>query len=463
MWEAIQSNIQRSRLLIVLMGVLLVLLGAAIGAAQGGGIEFAAAGAVAALALWLLLLTVALTSGEQLLLTTAGAKKIEKEDSPILWNVVEEMTIAAGLGQMPSIHIIDNDLPNAFAAGRKPEKSVVAVTTGLLKRLNRDELQGVIAHEIAHIRNYDIRFLTIATVMVGSIVLISDIFLRSLWWGGGRRRGTSKGGDWAAIGALVLAVAAPIFANILYYSVSRQREYLADASAARFTRYPQGLASALRKIATAAQERPKHVSFSRALAPMFIINPLQAKGATAGLFSTHPPTERRIAVLEAMSGGAGWLDYEAAYKQVTGDGCLSSTVLSSEGSVPMREATAETNPKQAAIDRSRSVTDLLDRFAGMLLIPCVCGVRMKAPEGTTASKIACPSCGKQHPIPRADGASAPESSDQSAANEGPLVYERQSDDWESFACSCGQTQQLSPALRVAQIRCRRCEREIRIQ
>ena len=242
MWEAIQSNIRRSRAIVAVMAVLLVGLGALIGAAWVGGGEGAAAGAVGASMLWLILWIVSMSGGDRLILMSARARRIKKEDAPVLWNVVEEMTIAAGLGTMPSIHVIDNDLPNAFATGRKPETSAVAVTTGLLRKLNRDELQGVIAHEIAHIKNYDIRFLTTATVMIGAIVILADVFVRSLWFGGGRRRSSGRGEGQAIfmILALVMAILAPLFANLLYYAVSRKREYLADASAARYTRYPQG-------------------------------------------------------------------------------------------------------------------------------------------------------------------------------------------------------------------------------
>jgi len=455
MWEAIQSNIRRSRAIVVVMAMLLILMGAAVGGAWIGSGEGAAIGAVAALMLWLILWIVSMTGGDKLILMSAGAKRIEKDDAPVLWNVVEEMTIAAGLGTMPSIHVIDNDMPNAFATGRKPEKSAVAVTTGLLRRLNRDELQGVIAHEIGHIKNYDIRFLTTATVMVGAIVIISDVFVRSLWFGGGRRRGSGKGEGQMIflILALVMAVLAPLFANLLYYSVSRKREYLADASAARFTRYPLGLASALRKISGSMQSHAKSAkkSTARALAPMYIINPLQLAAKGGSLMATHPPTEKRIAVLEAMSGGAGWQDYENAFKKVTGEGCLSSRLTASESSVATREATVEANAKDASQDRARVVTDMLDRFAGLLLIPCAGGVRIKVPSGAGHKNVRCPRCGTAHPVPKATEG-APEE----------LTYQRQGKGWESFECACGKPHQISPALATGTITCKQCGRKTRI-
>ena len=166
MWEAIQSNKRRSWVLISLMGALLVGLGFAVGytwAPPDGG----AVGAVVALVLWFILLLVAFGQGDSILLASAKAREVKKGQAPQLWNVVEEMTIASGLGTMPKVYVIDSEVPNAFAVGRKPEKAAVAVTSGLLRRLNRDELQGVIAHEISHIQNLDVRFMTLASVMVG--------------------------------------------------------------------------------------------------------------------------------------------------------------------------------------------------------------------------------------------------------------------------------------------------------
>ncbi|HQO37145.1 MAG TPA: M48 family metalloprotease, partial [bacterium] len=196
MWDAIRSNQWKSTALIMLMGVLLVLLGFAIGMSvdpQMGG----AYGAVVAVGIWLVMCLVSLMGGDKILLMSSNAHPVEKRDAPQLYNIVEEMTIAAGLPKMPAVYIIDDHIPNAFAVGRKPEKAAVAVTTGLLKRLNRDELQGVVAHEIGHIRNLDVRFMTIASVMLGSIIMISEIFVRSVFYGGrvrSSRSSRSRGG-----------------------------------------------------------------------------------------------------------------------------------------------------------------------------------------------------------------------------------------------------------------------------
>ncbi len=189
MWEAIASNQQRSRVLIALLGMVLIALGAAIGMAIASDVPVGAClGIGVAVVVWLGLWATAAATGDTLLLNAAKAHEIQKEDLPQLWNVVEEMTIAAGLPKMPRLFIIDDSSLNAFAVGYRPDKATIAVTAGLLKRLTRDELQGVIAHEIGHIRNLDIKFMTLASVMMGAIVLLAHGFLRGLYYGGGRRR-----------------------------------------------------------------------------------------------------------------------------------------------------------------------------------------------------------------------------------------------------------------------------------
>jgi heat shock protein HtpX len=466
MWEAIQANARRSRLLIGLMGAMLVLMGFLIGYAVVGP-EGGIPGALVALAVWFLMLMAALAGGEQLVLMTAKAREIQKADYPRLWNVVEEMTIASGLGKMPKVYIMDNDLPNAFATGRRPDVSAIAVTSGLLKRLNRDELQGVVAHEIAHVKNMDVRFMTIAAVMLGSIVLMADLFLRMLWFGGGRRRDSGGGGQAQALVlaiAVVMAILAPIFARLLYFACSRKREYLADASAARFTRYPEGLASALEKITgdlVTSLKKTKKKDVQRALAPMYIVNPLQAASKAAGLFSTHPPAARRIEILRAMGGNAGWVDYERAFREVTGgkSSGLDSRTLESENSIAARAPTAAPDAKKSAAERGRDVADLIDRMVSFLIIGCPCGVRIKVPPGFKRKSVNCTRCGREHEMPEAKGQeTAPNSPDTGQA----LRYTRRGEGWESFKCSCGKVQQIGPALEVASITCRGCGRKIEI-
>ena len=310
MWEAIAANKQRSALLIVSLATLLALMGLAIGFLLGGRPQSAYFGAFVGLCVWGVLLLVNAMGGESVLLASANAREVSHDDAPQLYNVVEEMRIAAALPAMPKVYIIDAPVPNAFAVGLKPERACVAVTTGLLERLERDELQGVIAHELGHVANRDTLFMTLAGVTLGAIVLLADFGMRMLFWGGGRRRSSSsgKGGGAAAllmIAALVLAILAPLVARLLYFACSRQREYLADASAAQFTRYPAGLARALRKISQ--EQDPKQIPVNRVVAPMYAINPLAAAGS-ASIFGTHPPTAERIRRLLEMQGAAGPAD-----------------------------------------------------------------------------------------------------------------------------------------------------------
>src|SRR5215212_3269836 len=240
-------------------------------------------------------------AGGRIVLAASRAQEVTHGEAPQLFNVVEEMAIAGGL-PMPKVYIIKDSAPNAFATGRDPEHASVAVTSGLLEKLNRDELQGVIAHEMSHVGNFDIRYAMLVGILVGTTVLISDFFLRSLWFGGGRRR---EGGGQAQIimiiVAVVLAILAPIFARLLQLSISRQREYLADATAVKFTRNPKGLADALQKI---SGDREVLEAANRATAHLYIVNPIKRfeKRAT-GLFSTHPPIEERIQILRSMETG----------------------------------------------------------------------------------------------------------------------------------------------------------------
>ena len=305
MWEAIAANKRRSVGLILFMAVLLAAMGGAIGLLVGGAPETASFGAFIGICIWGVLLLVNMMGGESVLLSSASAREVTHDEAPQLYNIVEEMRIASALPAMPRVFIIDAPVPNAFAVGLKPERACVAVTTGLLERLSRDELQGVIAHELGHISNRDTLFMTIAGVTLGAIVLLADAGMRIMFYGGGGRRRSSSGKNGGAamailmIAALVLAILAPLIARLLYFACSREREYLADASSAQYTRLPSGLASALQKIST--QQEAKKIPVNRVVSPMYIINPLAAAGSSS-VFGTHPPTAERIKRLLGMQG-----------------------------------------------------------------------------------------------------------------------------------------------------------------
>jgi heat shock protein HtpX len=231
-----------------------------------------------------------------------GARPADKAQYPRLFHVVETVAIAAGLPQPPPIYIVDDPAPNAFAAGRSPDKAYVCVTTGLLSLMDERELEGVIAHEISHVRNHDVRLMTLVSVLVGVVALLSDFLLRISFFGGGRRSGGSAGAIAFALGLAALMLA-PIAAVLIQLSVSRRREYLADASAAEITGDAEGLALALRKLQL---DQTSTAHASRAVAHLYIENPQnQATGVSTafrGMFDTHPPLEDRIARLEEAGG-----------------------------------------------------------------------------------------------------------------------------------------------------------------
>ena len=240
-------------------------------------------------------------AGDKLVLAQSQARELEAGAEPQLRNIVETLAIGEGI-EPPRIYLIDDSAPNAFATGRDPRHASIAVTRGLLDKLDRTELEGVLAHELSHVVNRDIRVMLLVTVLVGTVALISDWLLRSMWWGGGNRGRDRDRGGGAAIVVLVavaLAILTPVIATLIQLAVSRQREYLADASGAMLTRYPAGLASALRKIA--ADPDALEVA-NKATASLYITNPLKDDPKFLdGLFDTHPPIAERIKRLEAMS------------------------------------------------------------------------------------------------------------------------------------------------------------------
>ena len=273
-------------------------------------------------------------------------RQIQKQDHPQLFNVVEEMTIAAQLPKMPRVYIVDDPAPNAFAVGRNPDKASVAVTIGLLRMMNRSELQGVIAHELAHIKNRDVALMTTAGIMLGAIVIIADFGMRAMWLTGGSRRSRDDSGGGGAqaillIIALVFMILSPILAQLIYFALSRRREYLADASGAMFTRWPEGLASALEKLG--GTQIPQ-ADQNRVTAPMYIVRPLREgeHRSLSSAFATHPPLAKRIEVLRHMGGQADFRAYDQAYAQTMGGHVIGARSLAQSGQV------AAAVPEQAA-------------------------------------------------------------------------------------------------------------------
>ena len=299
MYSQIDSNKRKTWLLIVLFVVVVLLVGLAFGQltdAGSGGLGLAATIAV----------VMSLTGyyqGDKIALLTAGAKgPINKTDNPYVYRLVENLGITAGL-PLPKIYLITDPAINAFATGRDPQHASIALTTGAIEKLKNEELEGVIAHELSHIKNYDIRLMTVVIVLVGLLALLSDWFIRIKFWGGGRKNDSgSRGGQSQIIIlliGLILLILSPLIGKLIQLAVSRKREFLADASGALLTRYPEGLAKALEKI---AQENLALRRGNNATAHLYIANPFGGnKHALAKLFATHPPLAERIAILRSLA------------------------------------------------------------------------------------------------------------------------------------------------------------------
>lgn len=293
----IRSNVSRTYVIMALFVALVVGVGYVMGQALGYGDSF----------MWIAVLFAVISSfasyywGDKMVLAMSGARPADRKRDFDFYTVTENLAMADGLPK-PKLYVIDDEAMNAFATGRDPQHAVICATTGILERLDRSELEGVIAHEMSHVKNFDTRLMAVVAVLVGTLVYLADIFMRTLWWGGGRRSRDDEGnlGAIFMILGLVLAVISPIMATLIQMAMSRNREYLADASGANLTRYPEGLARALEKL---KGDRDVLQSASNATAHLYIVNPFKGKnfGAWfAGLFDTHPPIEDRIKRLRAM-------------------------------------------------------------------------------------------------------------------------------------------------------------------
>ncbi len=298
-YENISANKRRTWLLMFIFIVLVIAFVELIALALGGGFYISL---IVGFVVGLIFVIIGYFAATSIVLGVSQAKEVQHDENPDLYHIVENLCIGSGL-PMPKIYIINDTAPNAFATGRDPKHSMVVVTSGLLQKLDKQELEGVIGHELSHVKNYDIRLMTVVVVMVGLVALLADFMLRFTWFGAGRRS-SNRGRGEGAIGAIILilallaAILAPLAAQVIQFSISRNREYLADADGALLTRYPEGLARALEKIS--ADTEPLEVA-NKATAHLYITNPLKGHESWANsLFSTHPPTDERIRRLRAM-------------------------------------------------------------------------------------------------------------------------------------------------------------------
>lgn len=292
----IQGNVTKTYIIMSAFVVFVVLVAYVLGVSLGYGTEW----------MWIAVLFSVASSlasyywGDKMVLAMSGAKPANRKLHFDFFTVAENLAIAAGLPK-PALYVIDDTAMNAFATGRDPSHAVVCATTGILSKLERRELEGVIAHELSHIKNFDTRLMAVVAVLVGTVAFLADMFLRNLWWGGHRDRDEDRGaGQIMLVVGIVLAVITPIIASLIQLAVSRRREFLADASAADLTRYPEGLARALEKL---TNDKEVLEAATNATAHLYVVNPFKGKQFAAwfsGLFNTHPPIMERIKILRAM-------------------------------------------------------------------------------------------------------------------------------------------------------------------
>ncbi|MFA7308517.1 MAG: M48 family metallopeptidase [Patescibacteria group bacterium] len=282
MYSQITANKQRTVLLMTIFFALILGIGWFLGFYLGYGMEYF----IFAIGFSVVSALISYYTGDKIALASTGAREIKKEDNPKIWRLVENLTITTGI-PMPRVYIIPSQALNAFATGRDPKHASIALTTGIIEALENEELEGVIAHELSHVKNYDILVMTIVVVLVGTISLIANMFMHGRLLSGSKRK---EGGEWIMIIGLILIILSPIVAQLIQLAISRRREYLADASGAMMTRHPEGLARALEKI---SGSKAPLTNASAATAHLFIANPFKA-GFASNLFSTHPPIAERV-------------------------------------------------------------------------------------------------------------------------------------------------------------------------
>ncbi len=431
MWELIRQNRRKSLFVLFLMFILMESFSILIFYMFAPKTEMIAVGALFGFVVWAIQALVAYFYGDKIVLTFNQAVVVDKNTYPRLFNVVEEMRIAGAQPYMPEIYLVEDKGLNAFATGIRQEKSAICVTRGLYEALNRDELQGVIAHEMSHILNRDVLFMTFAGVMLGTITMLSNMVIRGGFAirknnsdddnSGTKKRGIGvRGNPVIILVVIAFAILAPILAKLFYFTISRKREFLADASAARLTRYPEGLASALEKISSRSW-----VSFSnRITSPMFIISPEPAGLFTSGFFSdsTHPPVSERIMILRKLQNGGSisLSDYRKIYlSNVKGRDFFPNSAKNDTGSVSVRAASPDEAP---AVQQPEEHVEFIGDSTPSDLFKSELGIDPEADQ--------------------------------------EFVYTIQKpDDWESFRCpACGKfVFHLAPNIRTRQVVCRRCK------
>lgn len=434
------------------------------------------------------------------LLKQLGLKEAPQARFKKLHNVVAEMSIAAGLHPAPKVYIIQSKAVNAMAFGSKPQNSAIAVTAGLLSVCNRDELQGVIAHEISHIINRDSMLLEVCRSTLGMVIVLRDVMLRSMYWGSlgkSNYRSTSSKSRSSKLDivfmilGIIFAIIAPLLIKLIYFALSRRREYLADAVAAKLTRYPAGLASALTKIAYSTHSLNKVDKVTSAAFIEYPDNDVIVSGRGT---ATHPPIWNRITILKKMSGGAGYIDYQKAYREVMhpDKAFMPESMADNKFEVPLRGAFALSDEPgvissaedMKVLEQEQRTDDVIRLTEDFGFINCECGMNIKIPPDYKKYEVRCPRCGRVHvledkmqtalasmldeTVDNGDAAAIinqmiKEDAQQDYSREEKQVYERQGNKWEKIKCRCGADVEISPTFVGKFITCRKCKRKIIIQ
>jgi heat shock protein HtpX len=491
MWEIIEENRKKSLVIFFAMGICLLTLGYVLGHAfwelyaadlmrnrkitEWLGIRYhdklaqqaGLIGLSVSYVIWIGWSLFSYFFGDRFILLANNAQLADKNIYPQLYNIADEISIAANLNIVPRLHIIYSPVPNAFATGRGPENSAIAVTSGLLNNLNRDELQGVIAHEMSHIINRDALLLTFAGVMVGSVQLIADIFLRSSRFAKSGCNTKAPGSRIAVAVALLFAVLTPIIMTAMYFAISRKREYLADASAVRLTRYPEGLASALEKISTYTAGI---LPVSKLAASMYISNPLKDGDRDwIDWRDTHPPISARIRILREMAGNVNYAEYQTAFSRVNSGQvlALSGNNIPDADKIPIREGHADTRPEHTSHE------DITATYASGISI----GQKAVVPNYNIPAEETAASVNHFGAQPILQGSGSRDISYGSGISTGQRATESVPDTdrppqefiltrkaWDILPClACGATKEISPGFSAPFFVCHRCGRKIYVK
>ncbi|MCF7912496.1 MAG: M48 family metalloprotease [Candidatus Cloacimonetes bacterium] len=441
------------------------------------------------------------TGKPRLLFNRLGMNVAERTKFQKLHNVISEMTIAAGLSQTPVAYVIPSRTLNAMAFGSSPDSCAIAVTAGLLAVCNRDELQGVIAHELSHIINRDALLLEVCRNSLGIVEVLREFMLRSIYWSPvGRLNYRISSGKGRSSGAhlifllfgIIFTLIAPILVNVIYLTISREREYLADAVSAKLTRYPVGLASALTKIAYSTHSID---DIDKVTSAAFISQPRGDMTITGKGSRTHPPIWNRIRILRLMSGGAGYIDYQKAYNAVMlqNPGFMPGSMRGDIAGIPLRMAEAMPD-EPGGVDSLKEMSILADEgriddifrlTEGYRFIDCQCGMKIKVPVDYDKFEIKCPRCGKIHKLGENMASLLTAMLDESAvtgetaaaeiirevlteknepdySSEEEQTYVKVENSWQEILCKCGSKVQISPNFLGRFISCRKCKRRINI-